>query len=149
MDDPMMEQQIALEVVYADEHLIELEARVGVGKWRGEARAYTTAQNIRAFSEQLEHFLSQITGEVAFQVGEENGIGMIALWFYTTDRARHIACQVRLASQTATEHRPEEVSKLALEASTEPAAVARFMRGLLTIAGKHSGQAVLIVEASA
>src|SRR4051812_11515565 len=131
LDDLAIEYQITLEVISIDEHLIELEARVGMGKWRGEARAYTTPQHVQTVAEQLEHFLDQMIGEVAFQAGEDNGIGMIALPFYTIDKARHVACHVRLASQTATEHRPEEVSTLALEARTQPAAIARFARGML------------------
>jgi hypothetical protein len=146
MDDFDMPRQIALAVVYAEEYLIQLEATVAVGRWAGQARAYTTPEELRRFADALAEFGARLAGEAALEAGAENGIGLVALRFYTTDRARHVACHVRLASQTATEHRPEQVSRLAVEARVEPPAVAAFARQLAGMARSRSGQAALVTE---
>jgi len=99
--------QVSLEVVYVDEHLLQLRCRVTVGEWSGQARAYTTQGAIRTLANDLRRFGESLRGQSRWEAGADNGIGLIGLHLYCVNRAGHIACHVRLASDTATEHRPK------------------------------------------
>lgn len=145
MNELEMPRQISLAIVYAEEYLIGLEAIVAVGRWGGLARAYTTPTELLRFATALGEFAERLRGEAALEAGAENGIGLVALRFYTIDRAGHVACHARLASQGATE-RPEEVCRLAVEARAEPAAVAVFARQVATMAGDRSGRSALVLD---
>lgn len=146
MDDLDLPREVNVEVVYVDEHLIGLAAVVGAGHWRGRATAYTVPADIARFAEALERFADG-GPPAAFVAGEDNGVGLIALRFYRTDRAGHIACHARLAlGGVPTEHRPEEVSRLEVEVGAEAWAVGQFARQLAELARTQAGQATLTIE---
>ena len=146
MDDLDLAREVSIEVGYVDEHLIELAAVVGAGHWRGRATAYTVPAALDRFADALLRFADG--GPPAeFEVGADTGIGLIALRFYRIDRSGHIACHARLASGSVpTEHRPEQVSQLAVEFGAEAWAVAQFARQLAELAGTQAGQASLAIE---
>ncbi len=140
---------LSVEVVYVDEPLIELAATVGAGHWRGRATAYTVPAEVRRFADALLQFADG-GPPVAFEAGADNGIGLIALRFYRIDRSGHIACHGQLASgRVPTEHRPEQVSRLAVEFGAEAWAVDRFARQLAELARAQKGRAVLAIEVMA
>ena len=147
MDHLDMPVEVSIEVVYVDEHLVQLEAIVGAGHWSGRARAYTVPQEIADFAKVLDRFASGTTGSAEFTAGADNGIGLVALRFYRIDRAGHIACHARLASDSvATEHRPEQISLFAVEVGAEAGAVGRFARQLEELARVQSGRASLMID---
>jgi hypothetical protein len=150
VDDLDLPNEISLEVVYDDEHLIELQAMIGAGHWRGRARAFTVPQDIAAFAAALDRFAAGLAEAAEFTAGADNGIGLIALRFYRIDRAGHIACHARLAlGGLPTEHRPEQMAQLAVEVGAEGDAVARFVRQLGALARARAGRASLAVESTA
>lgn len=141
--DPLRE--VSVEVVYVDEHLIELEAVVGAGHWRGRAKAYTVPAEVAKFADALLRF-SDGGPPAAFEAGADTGIGLIGLRFYRTDRSGHIAGHGRLASgEVPTDHRPEQVSRLAVEFKAEAWAVGQFARQLAELARTQSGRASLAI----
>ncbi len=149
MGDLDLPHELLVEVVYVDEHLIELEAVVGAGHWCGRATAYTAPEDIAAFADALERFAAGTARAADFTAGADNGVGLVALRFYRIDRAGHIACHARLASgRVPTEHRPEQVCQLAVEVGAEAGAVGRFARQLGKLARARSGRASLAVEPS-
>jgi hypothetical protein len=138
---------VSLAIAYVDEHLIELEAAVGSGHWSGRARAYTVPQDIEAFGIALKRFADAFDAVAEFMAGADTGIGLIALRFYRTDRAGHIACHVRLATgELSNESRPEEIYRLSVELRTEAWAVVQFARQISEMAQARAGQALLQVE---
>jgi hypothetical protein len=142
--------EVTVEIVYADEHLIELEAFVSAGHWRGRARAYSVPQDIATFAYDLQRFSSGTVTAAEFTAGADNGIGLIALRFYRIDRSGHIACHARLASGgVPTDHRPEQVSQLAVEIGAEAGAVQQFSGQLASLARTLSGRVTLAVEPDA
>jgi len=56
MDDLALARELSIEVVYVDEHLIELAATVAAGHWRGRATAYTVPADVARFAEALSRF---------------------------------------------------------------------------------------------
>ena len=147
MADLDLPHEVSVEVVYVDEDLVELEAVVRAGPWRGQAQAYTVPQDIATFVAALKRFAAGEARTADFTVGADSGIGLIALRFYRIDRAGHIVCHARLASgRVPTDHRPEQVAQLAVEVGAEAEAVARFGRQLEELARVCSGRACLAVE---
>lgn len=146
MDDLDLPDEVSIEVVYVDEHLIELAAVVGAGYWRGRATAYTVPADVARFADALLRFADG--GPPAeFQAGADTGIGLIGLRLYHTDRSGHIACHARLASgNVPTVHRPEQVSELAVEFGAEAWAVEQFARQLAEMARTQAGQASLAIQ---
>jgi hypothetical protein len=134
--------QLSLEVVYHDEHLIEVECRVAVGEWSGVARGYSTQRDLEGFASHLHQFGETLRGPAEWTAGDDSG-GMIALRFYTIDKSGHTRCHVRLATNPPTEHRAEEVWRFAAELPTEPGLVITFARQLKRVAAVLDGQAVL------
>jgi hypothetical protein len=149
MDDLDLPREVSIEVVYVDEHLIELAATVGAGHWRGRATAYTVPTDVSRFADALLQFADG--GPTAeFEAGADNGIGLIALRFYRIDRSGHIAGHARLASGgIPTDHRPERISRLAVEFGAEVWAVAQFARQLAELARTQNGRASLAIEGEA
>jgi hypothetical protein len=144
-DDVDLAREVSIEVVYVDEHLIELAATVSDGRWRGQSTAYTVPGEVSRFAEALLQFANG-GPSAAFKAGADNGIGLIALRFYQFDHAGHIAIHVQLASGAPTEHRPEQVSQLAVELRAEAWGVARFARQLAELARTQKGRASLATE---
>jgi hypothetical protein len=149
MDDLDLPREVSIEVVYVDEHLIELAATVGAGRWRGRATAYTVPADVSRFADALLQF-ADAGPPAAFEAGADNGIGLIALRFYRIDRSCHIAGYAQLASgRVPTEHRPEQVSRLAVEFGAEAWAVVQFARQLAELARNQKGRATLAIEVKA
>lgn len=149
MNDLDLPSEMSVEVVYVDEDLMQLEATVGVGHWRGQARSYTTPSDIGEFAGALRRFADGgLPAE--FAAGADNGIGLIGLRFYRIDRSGHIACHARLASgEVPTDHLPEQVSQLATEFKTEAWAVGLFAGQLAEMARAQSGRASLAIAQDA
>ena len=78
------------------------------------------------------------------EAGADTGIGWAHLRWYALDRAGHLACYVRLATQHIGS-RPESVRRLAMEMPVEPFSVERFARQLITVAETLTGEAVLSI----
>lgn len=136
------ENYVRLEVVYVDEHLMELKATVKNDGWGGVASTFTTADQVASFAKQLSNFANHPVGQVPFEIGSQESIGLIGLKFYIIDKARHVRCQVRLATDSSR----ESVSRLSIEVETEPSFVERFARQLSVLAEAQAGQATLITE---
>ncbi|MEX2119049.1 MAG: hypothetical protein WD847_05500 [Pirellulales bacterium] len=127
-----------------------MEATVGADHWRGQARAYAVPQDLAAFAAALQRFADGGAGQAEFTAGADNGIGLISLRFYRIDRAGHIACHARLASGGApTHHRPEQVSRLAVEVGAEARSVGQFAGQLAEVARTQIGRASLAIEPDA
>jgi hypothetical protein len=137
--------QLSLEVVYEDEHLIQVECRVKFGDWSGAARAYVRQDDLRAFASAARRFGETLRGPAAWEAGKDNGVGLVGLRFYTIDRSGHIRCYVRLASDAPSPCRPEEIWRFAAEVPTEAEQIIAFARQLDRVTEELRGQAVLAI----
>jgi len=138
--------QVTLEVVYDDEDMVELDAMVNAGWWRGRCCAYTVPSDISRFAEALLQFTDG-GPSAALEAGADNGIGFISLRFYRINGSGHIAGHARLASgYVPTVHRSEEISRLAVEFRAETWGIIKFARQLLNLAQAKKGRATLAIE---
>src|SRR4051812_27869653 len=91
------ENVLALRLVYQDEHLIELEARVVSDGWSGRSTAYATCDQVLEFAGELRRFNTTQSGEARLEAGRDDGIGLIGLRFYKMpDYRAAVRCHVRL-----------------------------------------------------
>jgi hypothetical protein len=134
-------------LVYEDEHLVEIRARLAAGDWAGTSTAYTTLEDLRNTAAQLEAFAKRLQGEVRLVAGSDNGTGMVAVRFYPLDRARHLGCAVTFATATATNSR-EQSARLYVELQTEAAAFDRFVSQLHDLSAHRRPDAALDVVAA-
>lgn len=139
----MQRNQMTLEVVYDDEHLIELKCRVMVEEWAAIGNAYTTWDDLRKFADDLTRFGETLQATDAWEAGYDNGIGFIGLRFYTIDRSGHMRCHIRLASASVPTDRPEGIWRFAVELPVETWQVITFARQCVQLAENHTGQATL------
>ncbi|MBX9582769.1 MAG: hypothetical protein K2X87_20885 [Gemmataceae bacterium] len=147
MDELDPRRELSLDVVYGDVDILELEAIIHTGLWRGRVRAYTVADGIAAFAAALERFTDGAAPVAEFMAGADTGIGLIGLRFYRVDRSGHIACHVRLLSgDLATDHRPEQMWRMEVEVGAEAWAVVQFTRQLAELARVEAGRATLAIE---
>jgi len=143
MSDSSCANQLELEIVFEDEHLIEVRARVTCRGWTGNATAYAGHADLEDFAGRLRQFSATLQGSAALELGKKNGIGFIGLNFYEIDTAGHVVCAISLATQTATDSRAEEMWRLALEMQTEPGLIDAFADQLERLGKTRSGKAVL------
>lgn len=142
--DESQSPSIAIRVVYQDlPDVIQLETRVFAYGWSGVARAYTSPDTLREQADGLAKWSHRPDGELTIEAGADTGIGWLLLRFYPVDMARHPVCHVRLATDSPTEGRPEQVGRLSLEIPTEPGLIERFARELAALAQTLQGEAVL------
>ena len=146
VDDIDLPRELCIKAVWFDEHMIELAAVVKAAPWWGQAAAYTVPADIAQFAGALKGF-AEGGPPAAFEAGAESGYGLISLQFFRIDRAGHVACFARLASSSAeSEHRPEHMSKLAVEFRVETWGVIQFSEQLARLGRTQSGQANLRIE---
>lgn len=124
--------------------MLEIEGKVVAQGWCGIATAYTTYDEIRQFAGELARFNNSLAGEANLEAGRDD-IGLVAMRFYTTDAARHVACAVRLATP-ASGSRNDKIHKLATEVRTEPSYIEGLIKGLEIIAAEQAGEAMLVIE---
>ena len=137
---------LTIRVVYEDDDMIEIAADLVADGWGGSTTAYTTRDKIARFTRDLYRFNKELSGEASLEAGADNGIGLVALRFYTLDRSRHVACHVRLASSRTSGLRPETIYKLAIELTTEPHFIGEFVYSLDRLARSDTDVAALIIE---
>lgn len=142
-ESEVRKEHFAVEVIYSDSDVVELRSHLDYQGWSGSADAYTTRADIREFVSDLRQFSDGKRDEASFRAGAGQGSGQIALRFYRYDAAGHVACQVRMATPTASDQRPEEVFSMELEAKTEVCLIDRFVPELEKLADTQSGRAGL------
>lgn len=148
VDEAVSRHELSLEVVWTDEHMLELEALVVADHWGGKARAYTVPQDITRFASDLDGFYNG-AATAQFVAGADDGGGLIALRLYRIDMAGHVACHIRMRSgKLSTGHRPEEAFRLELEVRTEAWQVGRFARHLAELGRTQAGRAELMLVRS-
>jgi len=142
----MSDHFLGLNVVYEDQHLIELCVRVSHGKWSAESTAYVS---LTFFSENGKAILDWVESPrqpLIIEAGAKTGIGWMVLHFYTIDSAGHARCAVELATKTLTAGaRPAETARFAIELPTELGLIERFGHECLAVGNDFKRGARLTV----
>lgn len=148
-DREMPDQFLSLSIVYEDEHLIKLEVRAAYAGWAACARAYTTISDLRESIERLAQFGTDLSGNAVMEAGQED-LGLFSFRMCTYGGARHLACHVRIITQTAMLNLPYEGAfpkerwQFSVTLKTEAALYDKFIDDLRLVADHKSERAVLV-----
>lgn len=136
------DQELAVKVVWEDDHMIEIECAVHAENWAARSRAYTQRPQLAEFAQALKKFAQRCDGSASFEAGGEV-IGSVSLRFYPYNKSKHLACLVQLSTSVSTDHRPEEISRASLEVRTERGLVDSFADELKDVADGLYNEACL------
>jgi hypothetical protein len=139
--------RLTIEGIYVDGSMVELETFFHFRRWSARATAYTQFKDLALFANQLERFAETLAGEAIFVAGDENSsVGFLALRFYPIGRTGRFACHLRLATNAASDSRPEEIWRVSAELKSTAAALDRFLEGMRCIGGYEGAKATLCLE---
>jgi hypothetical protein len=139
----MLEQpHLRLEIVWADEHMVEVEARASNGRFCGTLEIYTTGETLKELADGLVGFPSTPTQTVEYEEGERGSYAFLSLKFYCADNLGHLGLRVRMEEAGRADH-PDERTEAQFVLSCEAAAVDRFQQQLARMAASESGSATL------
>ncbi|MCW3074148.1 MAG: hypothetical protein JWP69_1217 [Flaviaesturariibacter sp.] len=139
----MQEEFLSLEIIWKDEHMVELEITACNKYFKGITQVYDQAECIYELAEQLIGF-SGISETLFYESGKKDSYAYFSLKFYPVGTNGLIGVQINLEENVTTAFRPEEKSKLILEIIIEPSALDEFQKFLKTMAVKQSGKAQLV-----
>ena len=142
-------QFLALEVVYRDEHMIELAASFSFAEWTAYSKAYTQPECVCEFVDELEQFARRLSGEASFAAGLTGRAGFLFLKFYTVGGSRSLFCNFEMIAEPLEPLEPREgsiLSKVSVELPFEAAALDTFVAALRRIAETQLGKAALRVS---
>jgi hypothetical protein len=140
MDDHFLQ----FRVIYEDPHLLEISVRVLHGEWSAVSTAYTSLSFFTENGNALLRWVEAPDKPLRIEAGADTGIGWMVLQFYTITLSRHVRCAITLATQTGTDQRPAETSRLSIELPTELGLVERFARECIALGGNLKREARLI-----
>jgi hypothetical protein len=141
------QNNLTIEAVYVDGSMVELETSFRSCHWSARATAYTQFADVADFAARLARFSKTLRGEESFVAGREDSpTGFLGLRFYPIGRTGHFVCHLRLGTNEATEHRPEEIWRCSVELAADAAALDTFINGLQCIANTQRGRAVMMLS---
>src|SRR5215204_2209565 len=107
----MLEQSnLSLEVIWKDEHMLELEVVASNKFFKGVTHVYDQAECLHELAEQLINFPNN-SPPVFYESGEKDSYAYFSLKFYPVGSAGVIGVQIHLEENVPTQYRPEEKSK--------------------------------------
>ena len=134
---------LCFEVIWKDEHMIELEITASNVLFYGVTQVYEQFEDLITLSEQLSNF-SLLSTPLFYECGERDSYSYFSVRFCPVVTSGTIGVQINMEQNIkATEYRQEEKSKLSLEILVEPAAIDEFCLFLKTMAEKQHGKAEL------
>jgi hypothetical protein len=136
-------QFLSIEVVYRDEHLIQLEIAFAFAEWSARAKGYSHRETASEFVEALEKFTKRLSGEVIFEDGSSAQIGFLCLKFYTTGTNRRLYCHLKLIGEPLDPREGIVPSMVSVELPLEAAALDVFVPALRRVIETQSGKATL------
>ena len=139
-------QFLSLEVVYRDEHMIELAASFAFAEWTAYSKAYTQPECVREFVDELEQFARRLSGEASFEAGLKGRAGFLFLKFYAVGGSRSLFCNLELIAEPLVPREGSILSKVSVELPFEAAALDTFVAALRRAAETQVGKATLRVS---
>jgi len=127
------DHKLIVGLTWQDEDFIELTVQLITPGWRGIGAAYSTARIVREFAEKLAVFANDSSNAVTFEAGDPGGAPVLTISLAEYDIGGNVACRVSLASKDPLLAYLTQPFELSAGISTEPTAVDRFSRELITM----------------
>jgi hypothetical protein len=156
----MNKPQISFEIVYYDDHLIQVEVKASNGRYAGVATFYSNAdgEELIEFGEKLRGFPKEFEQIIECEFGATKNVlislkerysgyktvmSYVGLKFFCMDRNGHTAVDIILQEDNWTE-REEARGKASFELQFDPASLDQFIQELFILSESKEGQAVLL-----
>jgi hypothetical protein len=136
------ENFLNLEVVWKDEHMLELEISVSNNGYSGVARGYDTGEHLEILAKQLEGFPKDAQS-IFYEIKESMQVGDISISFCPIDPSGLVGVKVFLESEGSINCQNSNVSS---ELLVEPNSIDIFKKYLAALATKQQGTAKLIAR---
>jgi hypothetical protein len=130
------ENFLNLEVIWKDEHMLELEITVSNNGYSGVARAYDTGERLEILAKQLEGFPKD-KESIVYEIGD------LSISFCPNDPSGLVGVKIYLESAGSFNCQNSTIS---LELVIEPSSIDIFKKYLTTLAAKQEGIAKLIAR---
>ena len=142
-DDELHRPSLELRIVYRDPpDLIELEASLRTGRWRGVVTAYVLPISLRTNAVDLVAWSRDPQRHFEIDAGIPNASGMLALSFVPRDQSGHLECGISMDTSPLGRRDPDRW-RLSLSIRTEPGLVERFAKQLISLCDGAVDEAVL------
>jgi hypothetical protein len=142
-DDELHRPSLELRIVYRDPpDLIELEASVKTGRWRGVVIAYVLPISLRTNAVDLAAWSRDPRCNFEINAGIPNASGMLALSFVPRDQAGHLEFGISLVTSPLGRCDSDRW-RLSLSIRTEPGLVERFAKQLISLCDGAIDEAIL------
>ncbi|MBC8330220.1 MAG: hypothetical protein ISR76_05215 [Planctomycetes bacterium] len=135
---------IRLEVLYSDNHLVELRIQVANGRFQGQADMYVALDWATQLTGRLRGFPDSVGASREIELGNwkpDCGGGGLRLAIRTTDRAGHLAVDLQLRACPHSQGSEESVQ---FRAAVDPADIDEFVAELDAMRVKVGDCAVLM-----
>ena len=136
------ENFLNLEVVWKEEHMLELEVTVSNNGYSGVARGYDTRERLETLAKQLEGFPKD-DQPIFYEIKESSQLGDLSISFCPIALSGLVGVKVHLESEGSSNCQNSNVS---LELLVEPNSIDIFQKYLTTLAATQQGVAKLIAR---
>ena len=133
---------LSVEVVWKDEHMLEVEVTASNAFFRGTTRVYDTSESLIGLANQLVAFPIE-KDSLFYQIGEKDSYAYCSFRFYPISDYGLVGIHIQLEENVSTVYREEEKSKLSLELLLESQSIDIFSKQLQSVASRQSGKAIL------
>ena len=135
---------VRIEVLWADEDLVDLGVTVAYGDWSAFVSCYASPSQFAGQAGRLRRWVSAPTGRVRMNLVENTEWNSMSLEFYTVDPAGHARCAVELLRHPADmSSRHQETWRMVIALETELGLIEQFARDCGSICATSEGEALL------
>ena len=136
------ENFLQFEVVWKDEHILELEVGVSNNGYSGVARGYDTGERLEVLAKQLKGFPKD-DRSIFYEIKGSMGMGTLSFAFCLNSPNGIVGIKVHLEGEGSYDC---QNSILSLELLVEPSAIDIFQKYLTTLAANQQRFAKLIAR---
>jgi hypothetical protein len=138
----MNEDKLKFEVIWKDEHMIELRIYASNGRYSGITEVYEVSDSLLKFVYELNKFPFE-KEKLSYSCGKKDSYAYFNMDFYKIGVSGICGVLITMEENVTTEYRKEEKDNLSMELIVEPNAIDTFCRELKSLAEKEEGIAVL------
>ncbi|MDD5332293.1 MAG: hypothetical protein PHS32_00990, partial [Rhodoferax sp.] len=134
--------------VWEDDGLFEIAICAANGKFCGEARCYTTRQEMTKLSLAIGGFPKSTADEVHFSTYSSDRLSYFSVHFFCVDGSGHVLVRVKVADIVACHNARSDNNLAEFDLAVEPAAIDTFSSELARLAGANIGDVTAVLKGS-
>ena len=141
-----MHPAIKLSSVWEDEDLFEVAIHASNNKFCGEARCYTTRDEIEKLSQAIDRFPKSTTDEVQFSTYSSDDFSYFSFHLLTMDGSGHVVVRVKVADIVTYSNARPDNNVVEFDLMVEPAAIDTFSGELSKLSKAKIGAVMAVLN---